>query len=125
MSARESVRRLVDEVINEQRLEVLDEICVPEAADAARRWIAPFLKSFPDVHMRTVELVAEGDRVAGRYTCSATHAGDWRGHPPTGRRFEDVDEAYFFETRDGRISGMWGLEDTRDRLRQLGLPPDA
>ena len=43
------------------------------------------------------------------------------GHPPTGRRFEDVDEVCFFRLAGGRIVEMWGLEDTADRLRQLGL----
>ncbi|HEX2084085.1 MAG TPA: ester cyclase, partial [Solirubrobacteraceae bacterium] len=81
----------------------------------------PFRASFPDVRMETVELVAEGDAVAGRFRCSATHTGEWRGRPPTGRRFEDVDEVYFFHLRDGRIAEAWGLEDTLSRLRQLGL----
>jgi predicted ester cyclase len=76
----------------------------------------------PDMEMEIVALVAEGDTVVGRFRCSATHLGPWRGHEPTGRRFEAVDEVYFFELRDGRIAGAWGLEDTPSRLRQLGLP---
>jgi predicted ester cyclase len=87
-----------------------------------KAWVAPFRASFPDVQMETVELVAEGDTVVGRFTCSGTHDGEWRGHPPTGRRFERVDEVYFFRLRDGKIAESWGLEDTLDRLRQLGLP---
>jgi predicted ester cyclase len=39
----------------------------------------------------------------------------------TGRRFENVDEVYFFRFKDGRIADAWGLEDTLDRWRQLGL----
>jgi predicted ester cyclase len=71
--------------------------------------------------MDVVTLVAEDDEVAGRFHCSATHLGEWRGHPPTGRRFEDVDEVYFFRFRDGRIADAWGLEDSGARRRQLGL----
>jgi len=71
--------------------------------------------------MRELTLVAEGGQVVGRYTCSATHSGEWRGHAATGRRFDDVDEAYSFRLLDGRIVDLWGLEDTYDRLRQLGL----
>ena len=83
--------------------------------------MAPFRTSFPDVHMQVVTLVAEGDQVVGRFTCSGTHRGPWLGHPPTGRRFEDVDEVYFFTLLDGRIVEVWGIEDTPERLRQLGL----
>ena len=71
--------------------------------------------------MRIVELVAEGDTVVGRFSCSGTHVGAWLGHPATGRRFEDVAEVCFFRVADGRIVRAWGLEDTLERLRQLGL----
>jgi predicted ester cyclase len=71
--------------------------------------------------MEVVELIAEGDQVVGRFTCSATHLGEWLGHPPTGRRFERVDEVSIFRIRDGRITQVWSLEDTLGRLKQLGL----
>jgi hypothetical protein len=69
------VRRLVAEVFNGGRLAAINELYAPELAPAARRWIAPFRASFPDVHMEIVELIAEGDTVVGRFTCSATHRG--------------------------------------------------
>ena len=71
--------------------------------------------------MEVIELIAEGDRVAGRFTCSATHLGAWLGHAPTGRRFERVDEVSIFRLRDGKIVHVWSLEDTLGRLQQLGL----
>jgi steroid delta-isomerase-like uncharacterized protein len=115
------VRRLIEEVINGGRLDVIDELYAPRMAPAARRWITPFRESFPDVRMEIADLVAEDEKVVGRFTCSGTHRGAWRGHPPTGRRFERVDEVYFFELRDGQITRAWGLEDTHSRLGQLGL----
>ena len=78
------VRRLVDEVFNGGRLEVIDELYAPELAGAARRWIAPFRASFPDVHMELVELIGEGDTVVGRFTCSATHWGHGSTRPRPG-----------------------------------------
>jgi hypothetical protein len=96
------VLRLVDEVLNGGHLEVIDELCTSALAPAARRWIAPFRASFPDVHMEVVDLVAEGDKVVGRFVCSATHLGEWLGHAPTGRRFERVDEVSIFRLR-GRL----------------------
>jgi predicted ester cyclase len=115
------VRRLIAEVMNQRDLTVLDELYSPRLAPAARRWIEPFLESFSDIQMRIVELVAEGETVAARLACSATHSRPWLGYPPTGRRFTDVAEVYFFRVVDGRITRAWGLEDTADRLRQLGL----
>lgn len=119
------IRRVVEEVMNAGRLDVLDELYVPSMAAAARRWIIPFREAFPDVAMTVVDLVAEDDRIAARFSCSATQRGEWQGQPATGRRFELVDEVYFFRLREGRITHVWGLEDNLDRLRQLGYLPDS
>ena len=116
-----TVRRLVTEVLNDGHLEVIDELYTPELAGAAKRWITPFRASFPDVHMEIAELIAEGDKVVGRFTCSATHSGEWLGRAPTGRRFERVDEVSILRFRDGKIAHVWSLEDTLGRLQQLGL----
>ncbi len=115
------VQRLVADVMNQRNLGALDDLYTPRLAPAARRWVEPFLESFSDVQMRVVQLVAEGETVVGRFSCSGTHTGTWLGHPPTGRRFTDVAEVYFFRVVDGRITRAWGLEDTIARLRQLGL----
>jgi predicted ester cyclase len=119
------VRRLVEEVLNGGHLEVIEELYAPELAGAARRWIAPFRASFPDVNMEVVELIGEGDAVVGRFSCSATHLGEWLGHAPTGRRFERVDEVSIFRFREGRIAQVWSLEDNLGRLRQLGMTDET
>ena len=117
------VRRLVDEVVNAGEIRVLEEIYTEPMARAAARWITPFRAAFPDFRMEIVQLVAEGDTVVARFRCSGTHLGEWRGHAPTGRRFERIDEVYFFKIRDGRLARAWGLEDTLTRIQQLGLSP--
>ena len=119
------VRRLVDEVMNGGNLDVINDIYTPPLAPIARRWIAPFRQSFPDVHMTIVDLIAEADKVVGRFSCSGTHHGTWRGHPPTGRRFRNIAEVYIFTVHDGRIASAWGLEDTHTRMHQLGITADA
>jgi predicted ester cyclase len=116
-----TVRRLVEEILNGGRLEVIDELYAPELTAAARDWITPFRASFPDVQMDIIELIAERDTVAGRFTCSATHTGAWLGHPPTGRRFERVDEIGIYRLHNAKITHAWTLEDNLTRLRQLRL----
>lgn len=119
------VRRLIDEVLNGGRLDVVGELFTPAMAQEAKNWIEPFRISFPDAHMEIVQLVAEADVVVGRFTCSATHVGEWRGKPATRRRFEDVDEVYFYRLENRRIAHMWGIEDSLSRIRQLGLPEEG
>lgn len=125
MTPKETVRRFIDEAVNGGRDELVHELFAPELADFAKEWFGSFRRSFPDMEMKLVELVAEGNAVVGRFSCSATHLGEWRGHPPTGRRFQDVDEVYFFTFSGERIAGVWGIEDTLDRFQQLRLEPPA
>jgi len=115
------VRRLV-EIVNQRDLDSIDEVASGAIASEARRWIGPFRDSFPDFHMEVVDVIAEDDKVMGYFKCSGTHEGEWRGHPPSGRRFEGVDEVYVFGVKDGRLASVSGVvEDNLTRLRQLGL----
>lgn len=123
VSNKETVRRFVDEAVNGGRFEVVDELFVPDMQARVRDWFGSFRNSFPDMKMQLLELVGDNEVVVGRFACSATHSGEWRGHAPTGRRFENVDEVYFFRFAGDRIAEVWGIEDTLDRFRQLGLDP--
>ena len=125
MNTKDAVRRFIDEAVNGGRDELIDELFAAELTDWVRDWFGAFRASFPDMRMEVIEHVADGDTVVGRFACSATHLGEWRGHAPTGRRFEDVDEVYFFRFEGDRIAGVWGVEDSLDRFRQLGLDPAA
>jgi predicted ester cyclase len=115
------VRRLVEEVVNQRNAEPLDELAEGAFARLARRWISPFRRSFPDFRMEIVELVAENDAVVAHFRCSGTHRGEWLGVPPTGRRFEDVDEIYVFHVEGGKLASAVAVEDNLSRMRQLGI----
>ena len=72
---REIIDRLVKDVLNRGRLDMIEDLYTPSLAGAARRWITPFLTSFSDVDMRVVDVVSEGDRAAARFSCSGTDTG--------------------------------------------------
>lgn len=114
---------LVKEVLVGGDFSALERFYVPRMVPVARRWIEPFRISFPDLAMTIVQLVSDGTSVAARFRCSGSHLGVWQGHAPTGRRFENVDEVYFFTFQEGLIVRAWGLEDSLSRFRQLGLTP--
>lgn len=117
------VHRLV-EIVNAQDLDGLEEVASGQIAEEARRWIGPFRDSFPDFHMEIEDVIAESDQVVGYFKCSGTHRGEWRGIPPTGRRFENVNEIYIFRVEDGKLAAATAVvEDNLTRLRQLGLQP--
>jgi predicted ester cyclase len=115
------IQRLVEEAANQGHLDVLAEVADGEFAQAARQWVGPFRAAFPDFRMEIVDLVAEEEKVAAHFRCSGTHLGEWMGRPPSGRRFQDVDEIYIFRVRNGKLTGATGVEDNLSRMRQLGL----
>ena len=116
------VRRMVEAINAREEGEVVEELFTPRAARRVGRLFAEFRSAFPDWHEEVVQLVAEGDTVAGRFKCSGTHLGEFLGEAPTGRRME-VEEVYFLRAEEGRLAEFWGLEDSLGRMRQLGLLP--
>jgi predicted ester cyclase len=112
------------EAINANDMAVMDELFVPELARPTKRSFTAFRVAFPDWRMEIAELVAEGNTVVGRFRCSGTNQGEYKGVPPTGRRME-VDEVYFLRVEDGKFVYFWGLEDDLARMRQLGLIPSS
>jgi predicted ester cyclase len=117
------VRRLVEDVMNQGHLEALDDVCAPALAAQFRKAFIEFRAGFPDWQEELVELIAEGDQIAGRFTCSGTHLGTFMGQAATGKRMERINEVIFFRVREGRLAEAWALEDTWTRMEQLGLLP--
>lgn len=115
------VRRLVEEAVNPRNPDVLDEIAQGEFAVAA----IPLGPALP----RLLPRLHDADRRPGRRQRQSGCAfpllqdppGGWMGHPPTGRRFHDVDEIYIFRVRGGKLAAAFGVEDNMERMRQLGL----
>jgi predicted ester cyclase len=119
---KDMVRRMVEAINAGKEDAAVGELFAPRAARRVKRLFAEFRSAFPDWREKIVELVAEGDAVAGRFRCCGTHQGEFLGEPPTGRRME-VDEVFFLRVEDGKFVDFWGLEDSLNRMRQLGLLP--
>jgi predicted ester cyclase len=118
------VRRLVEAINAGDEAEAVDELFAPRAARRVKRLFAEFRSAFPDWRQEIVELVAEGDAVAGRFRCSGTHLGEFLGEAPTGKRMK-VEEVFFLRAEDRRFADFWALEDSMGRMRQLGLLPSG
>jgi predicted ester cyclase len=116
------VKRMVEAINAGEEDAAVDELFAPRVARRVKRLFAEFRSAFPDWQEETVELVAEGDTVAGRFKCSGTHRGEFLGEAPTGKRME-VEEVFFLRAEDGKFVDFWALEDSMGRMRQLGLIP--
>jgi steroid delta-isomerase-like uncharacterized protein len=136
MSAEENkhlVRRFVEEFWNEGNAAAADELMAVDAEihmptgelvdiEGLKGFAAAFRGSFPDWHSTFEELIAEGDRVAERWTGRGTHRGELQGIAPTGRRVE-VPGSVFYRIADGKIVGFRGHLDMMGLMQQLGAMP--
>jgi predicted ester cyclase len=69
------------------------------------------------------DLVAEGDKVAGRITGYGTHEGELLGIPRTGKDIR-MSGLVIWRIKKGKIVETWVENDTMSLLQQLGvLPP--
>ncbi len=119
---KDTVRRMVEAINAGEEGTAVGELFAPKAARRVKQLFAEFRSAFPDWREEIVELVAEGDAVAGRFRCSGTHLGEFLGEAPTGERME-VEEVFFLRAEDGKFVDFWALEDSMGRMRQLGLIP--
>jgi len=125
------MRRFVDEVWNQGHLEVADELFHPEAsspsapalprgAEGVKVIAGMFRSAFPDYWMTIDLLLAEGDRVAARFTQGGTHQGDLFGIAPTGKSVTFT-EMGVLRVADGRVVESWYVVDMAGLMQQLGV----
>jgi len=136
MSAEENkalVRRFVEEFWNQGNPAAADELMASDAEihmptgemvdlDGLKSFAGTFRESFPDWHSTFEELIAEGDRVAERWTGRGTHRGELWGIAPTGRRVEGPGSV-FYRIADGKIVEFRGQFDMMGMMQQLGAMP--
>lgn len=63
-------------------------------------------------------VIAEGDKIAHRWTLGVTHQGEVMGATPTGRAVE-VAGIYVVRIVGGKILEVWGVWNALGLMRQL------
>jgi len=79
-------------------------------------WRAPFA----DIRSTIEDMVAEGDKVAVRWTWGGTHTGEFWGIPPTGRQVT-ITGISILRIEGGKIVEEWGEMDNMGTMAQLGV----
>jgi steroid delta-isomerase-like uncharacterized protein len=67
-------------------------------------------------------LIAQGDKVAARFTMRGTHRGTFFGVPSSGKTIE-VKAMNFYRVADGQIVEEHGQPDLLGLLQQIGAAP--
>jgi len=127
------VRRFEEEVWNQRNPSLVGEFFAashvfraagspPLDREGHRQMIAHFQNAFPDGQNTADDLIAEGDKVAHRWTYRGTHLGEFQGIPPTGRQVT-LTGISIWRFEEGKIVESWHELDTLGLMQQLGVVP--
>jgi len=136
-SAAALIHRCVEEVFNQKRYDVVDEIfaenavfsatLIPEVRGCAaiKKLVPTIHVAFPDIRYSLVgEPLVNGDRCAYRWTATGTHRGEFVGIAPTGKVVTHGGTGTY-RVRDGKIVELLADWDALDLMRQMGAAPEV
>ena len=134
VSNKQVVRRFIDECWNSHDAEKMRALCDPNVVTEESaapepvkgiennvRLMQQYLSAFPDIRMKVLTQIEEGDRVVTHFTGSGTHKGPFLGVPATQRKFSDVQAMEIDQVRDGKIVHSVTIWDVAGMTRQLGI----
>jgi steroid delta-isomerase-like uncharacterized protein len=122
------VRRWIEEVIAKGNVAVVEQYIAPtyighspglpeaKGPEGSRQRITALHAAFPDLRLTVEDLIADGDKVAVRYTAHGTHKGEFMGVAPTGK--EMIWTAItLFHLVNGKVQEAWLISDLGQQLR--------
>ncbi|WP_395680904.1 ester cyclase [Inquilinus sp.] len=119
-------RRYFQEVWNERRLEVVDEILCENCAatdlhsgtdrsrEEMKQLCTRLVQAIPDVMITVEEVIADDDRVALRWRARGSSPG------PSGPMPVDISGLSLAHIEGGRVTRVWDVWDKLGMLQQLG-----
>lgn len=126
------IERYFDEVWNQGKLNVLDEIIDPKYVNHSpgmpnpepgpaglKPIIAGMRKAFPDLCFNIENMVVTEEQVAVHCTMHGTHTGDLFGLAATGKKII-VNQMQIERIQNGKIIEHWRQSDDLGMMKQLG-----
>ena len=119
------------EAVSAGNLDALDDLLADDFVDhdpgdespdreGVKNFFRGFRSAFPDLKAEPVALVGAGEYVTLRYNVSGTHTGAFKGHAPTGKKFE-AHAMQLAKFKGGKCTERWGVTNEAAILEQLGL----
>ena len=129
------VRRWTDEVWNQGKLDLIDELVAPDyvrqdpawpeevqGREGLRQYVSTVRQAFTDLQVTIEDIIAEADKVVVRWRAKATHQGDFLGIRPTWREIAMAGIS-IHRIASGRIAETWDRYDALGLMQQLGVVP--
>jgi len=116
--------RVVDELIDRNYVGYDPSLPEPlRGPDGFKENISTYRSAYSDARITVDEQIAEGDKVASRWTGRGTHDGDLMGVAPTGRQVK-VSGLTFSRLANGKVIEEHTNWDTFGMMQQLGVVPE-
>jgi predicted ester cyclase len=123
------VRRVIEEGLSQHNLALINEFFDPEFVEnqfgikptisGMQESFESLYRAFPDYRLVINDLIAKGDKVWLRMTCTGTNTGGFMGHA-NGKAFQ-ITVMDVVRLKDGKIVEHWGVPDRFHLLIQLGI----
>ena len=122
----------IEKLWNEGNLDVADQVYAPNqilhfrgekypfGPEDAKKVVSAWRKAFPDFKFKIEDMVAEGDKIAVRYTFSGTHQEKFWGIAPTGNKI-NVTQMNIISFKNGKMVEAWEDYDEYGLKTQLGM----
>jgi steroid delta-isomerase-like uncharacterized protein len=136
MSAEENkaiMRQYFEGAWEQGNLELLDELLAPNyvnhnpatpdmptGPEGVKGVVSMFQSGMPDLKVVIEDMIAEGEKVATRYTLEGTHEGELFGVPPTGQRLS-IKSMTVERVVNGKVQDHWRVTDNLEMMQQLGV----
>jgi steroid delta-isomerase-like uncharacterized protein len=130
-----AIMRRYFSVFEQGNIDLLDELLAPDyvnhtpatpdlptGPEGVKGVVSMFRSGMPDLKVVIEDMIAEGDKVATRYTLEGTHEGELFGVPPTGQRLS-IKSFTVERVSDSKIRDHWRVSDNLDMMQQLGIFP--
>jgi steroid delta-isomerase-like uncharacterized protein len=139
MNAQEIVETFMEKVWNQRQLERVNDLFpedfvakpiayqpmwVGTGPESMKHHIQEWLEGVPDLQMKTIVMIAEGDRVVVQWQMTGTHNGVLYGVPATGRSITALGVT-IYKIQNGKIQDLQTAFDGLGLMQQLGVLPDA
>jgi len=87
--------------------------------EVGKGFVAALLSAFPDIHYSVEDSLQVGDRVAVRWSATATHTGNLFGLAPTQKKVRMIGIT-IFRVENGQVAELWDVWDEAGLMKQLG-----
>ena len=126
-------RKVFEEVQSKGNMALVDELVTEDyvghtpfgdihGPEGAKGFDAMLRSAFPGYEVTVDDQIAEGDRVATRWTCRGTHEGEFQGVPPTGKSVS-ISGITIFRVANNKLVEGWTNPDVLGLLQQIEAVP--